>query len=995
MKKILLYICTLLVMAGCTDESAVMQPDALLPEGKVALNFAVNVPDIPQATRTFAEPAVSSLHLIVFDENGYLVEKVEAQPTTSLDYSTTDQIGFTATLTANAAKRTIHFVANYANAMALPFGSESDVIGGIKHSNGQDAYWQCKELTEGVNEDTQLGCIPLIHNFAKITVVNHADDFELTGFTVVNTVTEGYISPYNMNTGNFAKFIEMDGNNFIGAGTATFVCREYKDITFGATGYEGYVPGTAELNLNTAIPAEANWIDFTDGNTANDAFYMYERSFETNDHTFVLVKGKYLGSSDESYYKIDLIYKDESNMTQYYNILRNFNYQITLTDVSGAGKDSPEDAYNMMGAHNNLTSSVETQQLTNISDGHSVLNVSYTSEYIVSEVPVTLYYKFIPEAKTSPNTANNNEISANGAGSPVTVKWEEGDVIQSLTVSSADEEEEGSVHKGWRCITLTPQAIDKDENKVQTITIVAGNLSRTVTYILRSPYEMTAKCNNPVEEGIGKEVIVTTSIPTKLPEVLFPLSFYIVAESRTLYPNSSMNQLPLEIIPNSLITPGEDYYTFGFVYTLSYDEYLAIGGNSADATVSFKTQYLTNTAASASVVHVYNQYFKMAETKFINGAPDIKNATITGTATYGNETPTLQFTAATAGTYTISFSDGTTETVTLAANGTYSKAFSNPTWSKTASATVSVTVAGTLREYTVDGAKRNKLNMKAASTSASDGSLTNATTFSIFTSEADAKTMNNALGTVTNSTLKTTTGATLQRDNLKETDLIWFAYTNGDYLYYASTTAKALSDGTATLAFDRIAMPTIINEITLDGEEYYGTGKPVTIKFRTNKAGTYTIKVTEGSNVYTHSTSYSAVAGVNTINYQTKNFNGDISVEIIYNSDGTSGTGSGVKRNVLSIPRRQVTGNNINGRTVTIASYSYNGTTTSVNTNLSNTIVREGSRYYIVAEDVTIDNIPSGDAQFTLQYTRNNRTYKTTVTAQNLLTGTGTLEFTQ
>lgn len=985
MKKILLYICTLLVMAGCTDESAVMQPDALLPEGKVALNFAVNVPDIPQATRTFAEPAVSSLHLIVFDENGYLVEKVEAQPTTSLDYSTTDQIGFTATLTANAAKRTIHFVANYANAMALPFGSESDVIGGIKHSNGQDAYWQCKELTEGVNEDTQLGCIPLIHNFAKITVVNHADDFELTGFTVVNTVTEGYISPYNMNTGNFAKFIEMDGNNFIGAETATFVCREYKDITFGATGYEGYVPGTAELNLNTAIPAEANWIDFTDGNTANDAFYMYERSFETNDHTFVLVKGKYLGSSDESYYKIDLIYKDESNMTQYYNILRNFNYQITLTDVSGAGKDSPEDAYNMMGAHNNLTSSVETQQLTNISDGHSVLNVSYTSEYIVSEVPVTLYYKFIPEAKTSPNTANNNEISANGAGSPVTVKWEEGDVIQSLTVSSADEEEEGSVHKGWRCITLTPQAIDKDENKVQTITITAGNLSRTVTYILRTAYEMTAKCNNPVEEGIGKEVIVTTSIPTKLPEVLFPLSFYIVAESRTLYPNSSMNQLPLEIIPNSLITPGEDYYTFGFVYTLSYDEYLAIGGNSAQATVPFKSHFLTNTEKSASIVHVYNKYFKMAETIFIN-----EYSYINFGGHYGNNKDiNLMFAAKETGTYTISW-DNQSTTVNLESGGLYEGILKTSTWSDPITVTVKGPNGTTL--YTLSTNSRNQLAMKAASTSASDGSLTNATTLSIFTSETDAKNMNNALGTVTNGTLTSVAGTTMQIENLKETDLIWFAYNSGDYLYYASATAKALNDGTATLVFDRIDMPTIIQNITLEGEQYYGSGKTVTIGFNTNKAGTYTIKVSEGSNTYTYTKS-NIVVGDNTFTYTTQHFSGDISVEISYN--GVSATGSDAERNVLSIPKRQVTGNRINNRTITIEST--NGEEATLNA-----VIREGSKnnytYYIPAQEIEMSGIEANTG-LTLSYTytqgKNTYTYKVTTTAQNLLTGTTALAFQQ
>lgn len=963
-KKLLLYICALLMAVGCTDENAVVQPDTAVQDGKVTLGFSVNVPDIPQAvaTRTFATPAVTSLHLIVFDENGYLVEKVEAKPVSSLDYSTTKQIGFTATLTASAAKRTIHFIANYANAMALAFGSESDVIGGIKHTGGQDAYWQCKELTAGVSDDTEIGCVPLIHNFAKITVVNgDTEHFELTGFTVVNVVTEGYISPYNMNTGRFAKFIKQDANGeFEGQETASFECREYTAITQGEEGYEGYVPGTAELNLNTAI---TEWVDFTDGNTANDAFYMYERSFETDNHTFVIVKGRYSGSTTDTYYKVDLIYKGADNATQYYNILRNFNYQITLTSVTGAGKATPEEAYNMMGAHNNLTNSVETQQLTNISDGNAQLYVSYTSEYIVSERDVTLYYKYIPDAKNAPATETNNEISVNGTGSPVAVTWAAGDVIRSLSVSSSDEGD-ASENEGWRCITLTPQTPDAYEAKVQSITITAGNLSRTVTYILRPAYEMAVKCTNPVEEGIGKSVTVTTTIPTKLPEALFPLDFYIVAEKRSLYPNASMNQLPVEIIPNSLIT-NDDFYTFGFVYNMSYDEYLSLGGNSADATMPFRTYFLTNTEKSASAVHVYNKYFNMAEASFVNGSLGIKNASLISTGTYGSETATLTFTAQTADNYTITLGDGTTETVALSADETYTRSFVNATWNSIAEAVVSITVDEQLYEFEVLGGERNKLNLQASSTSASDGSLIASTMLSVFNSEADAKAMSNALGTVANGML-TSEGTTMQIENLEETDLVWFAYTTGDYLYYASATAKALYDETAELIFARINVPTTIGITGLEGEQYYGKNKTVTVNFETNKVGQYLIYVKEGNNaeqLYDTSTVTNAT-GEQTASFATKYFSGDISVRIVYDANGNGEEDDGEaesdsyddgSRNVLYIKPGSISGKNSNNNTTV---------------KMTNESIESSNKGWNDASSL-IDGLTYGDIRSGMSYTNN------------------------
>lgn len=623
MKKIFFYIMTVILFASCQDDLQTIQTGEL-EDGKVRLNFSVNVPDIPVASRSFTDPAVTSLHLVIFDENGYLVEKVPATITdvntdditdsSSDGYSATDEIRFSAEVKTSVAKRTIHFIANYPDAMKLAFGSESDVVGSIKHNGSTDAYWQCMEFVDGINGNTTIGCVPLVHNYAKITVTNKCADFTLESFTVVNVVTEGYLAPYNMNTGNFAPFIAMSDGQFVQT-DGKFVCRDYVDITSGEEGYEGYVPSTAELNLDTEIN-ENSWI--TDG-----AFYMYERSFETTNHTFAIVKGSY-DDHASTYYKVDLVYQDENGVTQYYNILRNFEYAIEITDVTGDGKQDAATAYAMKYAHNNLSASVATKSLTNISDGYSQLYVSYTSEYIVSSGDVELYYKYIPDLRGDTNDGYDTGVAYNDASN--IVYDESGDVISGLTISTTDETT--GDYAGWRKITITPKDIDVNEAKKQEINIVAGNLSRTITYILKAPYAMSAVCwdgdenesDMVVPAEIKSDVNITISIPTNLPEALFPLTFYMEAKERTIYPDAVENQLPVEIIPSELLT-GSHYddieNTFGFTKELTYEEYTAIQANT-DGTKSFVCKFLTNTAASASQVYVYNKYFIVAESSFSN-----------------------------------------------------------------------------------------------------------------------------------------------------------------------------------------------------------------------------------------------------------------------------------------------------------------------------------------------------------------------------------------
>lgn len=631
MKRIFLFFSLLAGLMACNRELPldVKNPTS---EGMVTFTFNVSVPDAPMETRSFAAPEIENLYLIVFDNNGYYAEKCEATPVDSWTISTETVTEFKVTLTASATKRTIHFIANYTGPDQLAFGSESDVIGVMYNSGGQDAYWQRMEFDGGINDDTEIGTVPLIRNHARITVTNQDDQFTLIGFSLVNTLTEGYVSPYNKNTGNFAKFIEQNESGFVKT-EGKYVCRSYADITAGQEGYEGYVPATTELNLDTSLP-DPYTTTASDWTAPGEFVYTYERCFEETDRMVLLVYGSY-GKATATYYKVDLI-NTVDGVSSYYNILRNFQYNIVITDVTGNGKKSPQLAYEMTGAHNNLSASVETQSLTNISDGYSRLFVEYTEEYIVSSSPVTLNYKYVPDIAQETTYSNGS----------VSVYQQTGDVISGLVNNSSTVDNEG-----WSKITITPNAPDPDEAKKQSITLVAGALSRTVTYVLRSPFELDMTCydgagteltDKVVNAAVGSKLNVQIDLPTALPESIFPLELYIEAEEKTLYPDASQNQIPVETDIPSLFDGGE---TFGFTYEISWDQYCNVNaaGDVTGYNTSYTAKFLTNTAVNASRVRIYNKYFSTEDDFFANSSFTFGKMTINGVTPSDNTDITIRY----------------------------------------------------------------------------------------------------------------------------------------------------------------------------------------------------------------------------------------------------------------------------------------------------------------------------------------------------------------
>ena len=569
MKKII-YIATLIAAIFATASCAKETVDEAVPEvseGKeVTIACCALVPDISALTKSLGEvKTINSLYVIAFDDLGYYVESEKAvNLSTDADGFTT----FNVTLHATTEKRILHFIANY-DMGNISYASESNIIARLETKDADDAYWQRVVLANGIPSaantlPTELkNPIPLIRNFAKITVSvdKTVTDFTLEGFIVVNVPDIGTVAPYNTAKGTFPTYID---------GTT------YADLQ--AQGYAGFSPSSMAL-LNTDPSA------LTFG---TDPYYLYEHAYtgESTTYTYVIIKGTYKGSS--YYYKIDLVHRNGS-VIEYYDILRNFNYKVNITNVSAIGASSVTDAADGI-ASNNLSSSVDIENLTNVSDGEARLYVSYTSKTLVSANQVTLLYKYIPSIE-SPTVTSNGDVSILVADG--------GNVISNYTVASSDV-------NGWRTITITPKdpAI---ETKTQVITVAAPTLSRNVLYILKEKFNMTAECvPYKVAYADGEELAVDVTVPEGLPESMFPLKLYFSSAKNSIYPDSNKNLMAVEISDG----------TYSFLYSLSYEDYKA--QTVTDTKVTVPVYFKTNRTESATTVYVRNEYFNDATCSFVN-----------------------------------------------------------------------------------------------------------------------------------------------------------------------------------------------------------------------------------------------------------------------------------------------------------------------------------------------------------------------------------------
>lgn len=684
--NIYIYIYILVLLALSVACQRVDLPDNLqgnqpaeLPTGlvgsKATITFSIADVTGPETRGIVnAKVEVETLHLIVFDENGMLVEVCKAEEHGSSDHG--DHQGgklYSVTLTVTDKPRIIHYIANCPVDQVV-YGHETSVIGNmfVDRNDSEDpqteyevSYWARIEvphiLVEEIEEEQEDGTIslvddikdkfmhvPLLRNYAEITVTQDENkNFKVLGFTVYNLLNRGTVAPYNSNTQEFQSFFERDGETI----TNYLYPEMYKEFQ-----YEGHALTSAKLITDLVTVKDENGNYKVKEFQLGEPFYVYERkvSVMTDEEEkwresppHIIIKARYSDDGDEVtdsdpiyYYKMDLVYteKDASGIEEikYYNILRNFMYDFNITEIHDVGYGSWEEAV-AGAAGNNISGSSTTSKLTNLSDNEGRLWVSYTDITLVTGESVVFRYKFIPNYYDS--TKADYQKVDNGKVNFQNIK---GDVIKDIEVAETDATD------GWREVTIhvyEPSNITRQ----QTLYLKTdnSNLNRQIRHTLRKKLTMEVECTPKVKEEISQPMQVDIKLPLGMTEDMFPLELNIETLDRTLSPDATKNTIPVTA-GTSIIDRDDRREQLSYYYTVTIptiDAYKAMVTNEDNMKV-YTTHWRTNMAKNASTIYVDNKYFNQASDSWENYNYEFSNVACSSSAVGVGQDVTINFTMA-------------------------------------------------------------------------------------------------------------------------------------------------------------------------------------------------------------------------------------------------------------------------------------------------------------------------------------------------------------
>ena len=624
MKRILYYIVLLFAMLSCTEQVE----QKMVAEGKLATTVSVVLPQIPDAypqlaTRAMAmNPQMENLYLAVFDDNGYLLEYVKATDDSEMATENKKEYTYNVSLTPTDFPTYVHFIGNAPS--TLSFGTEVEAVGRLFTEGGAEAYWQKITFPQGIKTNANgtldtsvvnsLKDVRLVRNFAWIKLTDSSPNFEIQSYCVINTRTQGTVAPYNTTQSQFADFAHQ---------------QTYTDLV--NEGYEGFIP--AEAELNQAIPAETTWFT-VDGKTEdNYAYFIYEREKPTSNPTFILVKGTYTPDGGKPianrFYKVDL----RQGNGDYFPIIRNFRYNIEISNVKHEGHATAAAAVAGAGS-GDVSTAIETEDFTNISNNIARIFVNYTDTVLVNQMTdLKLRYKFMVFETEDENGNTTDEQILNGDAN-VSIElgsFAGGKVIQSWTKASADED-------GWREITISTTELENIRKSEEIIlkgkiTIGEGEqahtyqLQRKVTVTLCPKYDMQLVCDpTAIQENLGEPFDLLLKVPGGLGSSMFPLEFQIEAEKQSITPNLG-DDLPV-VTGKSIIASKNQKTTIGFIKHIEWSDYDALPNEGGYKTV--RCHFKSNKAKSATDIYAQNKYFNQVFTTLSNYVPSkFTNLTLT------------------------------------------------------------------------------------------------------------------------------------------------------------------------------------------------------------------------------------------------------------------------------------------------------------------------------------------------------------------------------
>ena len=633
----------LLSLGGCrSDEPFLTSPEESGGD-PFTISGTLNIPDLMemQTRGGLGDRPNANLKLTIleFDKGpdasqSNLSNIYNAELTTTTGVENGATVTFNVTLKSATTAKILHLMVSD-NYLSPGYGSEATILPslsvGSAETTSREAYWGMVEFPEGYatiddNGDPQpiagladkLKNVPVIRNFAKISVTENLDNFELLGFELVNVPTSGTIAPWNQTS--------LSIPNLLDAGEM----KSYPEIT-NSEQYSGITPGGTQFR-NTEAEAK-NWADGPNSSLRSTAArYLYEHPYESTRRTYLIINGNYNNGTSwqQGFYKIDIgtlkgeDAGEEAGTFDYYNIIRNINYNVRITEVLAPGTATVAEAISRA-PFNNLIAATETSSMLNVSDGLNMLIINDNNHIIVdASQEVTVLYRYIEDV-TGSKTQNNSV--------PHTVGLAAGPVIKSFTEPEVFRDANGTE---WMKISIIPNDPTVDV-KTQNFTIVDGNgLGRTISLVLRLPWQYSpivvngtdysatiAKGHDDLYQGApevisaaaGEELTVYFNLPDGLPESMFPLDFQLEAKNQGVE-NNKMGTLLVHTGP-SLFDPSK--IAISYIKQLSYKEYLynyVTGTNDVDVnspntrhTVRCRFTTITAVNDNDAEIMIYNPYF--------------------------------------------------------------------------------------------------------------------------------------------------------------------------------------------------------------------------------------------------------------------------------------------------------------------------------------------------------------------------------------------------
>jgi len=619
MKKIFYsLIAAVLCLVACQKEVDSQSVSAQeYPEGAtVEALFTVSLPysDGPllgtRAQQMAQIPVIDTLYIAIFGDNGGMLQQlVPAFPIgegslynpetgeSGYDY----QVQYRAELPLSDEERNLHFIGNCPQKVIenLDFLYEKEFMDKLFTSGGNAAYWQKVVLPDGIqatfNPETgkfeltekcakMLDPIALVRNFAKLIVTSGSSDFAIESYALVNVPFQGTIAPYSTKDGFSTKYMSIGKYCDPNGGMETNFVSDLID-----SGYSGYM--TNDL-INTSNPGETSSKKPSD---LDNGLYMYERTkpSKSGEQTGLIIKLKwsenlredhpnYRDRGQSRYYKIEVLDKNGDYMPIYRNVV----YLFSLTQLSGEGETSFDDAFNGP-FFGNVSASIETATLTEINDNkHKIVVNRMDCTTFEDNDQFDIYFQFYKTLSGSPETDPNSYATpVKKAVEGFSPAIAEVTPVEFVTWQS----------KTWGHIVVTlkerpASGMLREKLRIQGQVDGVGSLFRDIVFTVMNTQEFTSKSKVVVN---GNDVTVTIGLPKDLPYSLFPLNVLIEAQNNNL--STSVKELPVDHGPTAFDeegSPKKGKNSFYFVRTIQYKDYLDTSHGEYEYTTEFNCPFI-------------------------------------------------------------------------------------------------------------------------------------------------------------------------------------------------------------------------------------------------------------------------------------------------------------------------------------------------------------------------------------------------------------------